>query len=384
MKTGIEEYVAIKNNKRMAFGYTTGTCAAAAACAAAQLLLTGRPVPSVSILTPKGIRLNLPVEESTCEDGRAICAVKKYAGDDPDVTDGVLIYAYVEKIGGNEIEIDGGVGVGRVTKPGLDQPVGNAAINRVPRQIIEQEVLSVCRANGWKGGLHVEICVPGGEELAKKTFNPQLGIQGGVSILGTSGIVEPMSTQALIDTVALALRQARAQGSRRVVLTPGNYGEAFLQEGGVELGQVPVVKCSNFIGDALDEAAVLGFQDVLLVGHAGKLIKLAGGIMNTHSRWADCRTELFCAHAAICGASRQICCELMQAATVDRCIELLDAAQLRGPVLGSLLQAVEDHLLRRAAGAYRVGAVLFTNQYGLLGQTSTAQAIRNDWEETKQ
>ena len=378
-----EHYIQ-SGGQRLRCGYTTGTCAALAAAGAAQLLLSGKAPAALSLMTPKGLRVTVEPEYCRLVGEIAFCAVRKDGGDDADATDGAQIEARVTRTQQPGIVIDGGPGVGRVTQPGLDQPVGAAAINRVPRQMIEQEVLSVCRANGWKGGLHVEICVPGGEELAKKTFNPQLGIQGGVSILGTSGIVEPMSTQALIDTVALALRQARAQGSRRVVLTPGNYGEAFLQEGGVELGQVPVVKCSNFIGDALDEAAVLGFQDVLLVGHAGKLIKLAGGIMNTHSRWADCRTELFCAHAAICGASRQICCELMQAATVDRCIELLDAAQLRGPVLGSLLQAVEDHLLRRAAGAYRVGAVLFTNQYGLLGQTSTAQAIRNDWEETKQ
>ncbi len=378
-----EHYIQ-SGGQRLCCGYTTGTCAALAAAGAAQLLLSGKAPAALSLMTPKGLRVTVEPEYCRLVGEIAFCAVRKDGGDDADATDGAQIEARVTRTQQPGIVIDGGPGVGRVTQPGLDQPVGAAAINRVPRQMIEQEVLSVCRANGCEGGLHVEICVPGGEELAKKTFNPQLGIQGGVSILGTSGIVEPMSTQALIDTVALALRQARAQGSRRVVLTPGNYGEAFLQEGGVELGQMPVVKCSNFIGDALDEAAVLGFQDVLLVGHAGKLIKLAGGIMNTHSRWADCRTELFCAHAAICGASRQICCELMQAATVDRCIELLDAAQLRGPVLGSLLQAVEDHLLRRAAGAYRVGAVLFTNQYGLLGQTSTAQAIRNDWEETKQ
>lgn len=379
----LEHYIDV-GDRKLRCGYTTGTCAAAAAAGAARLLLTGESLPAVRVDTPAGITVEAELLEHAAGPDWAACAVRKDGGDDPDVTDGTLICARVERTDAPGVTIDGGAGVGRVTRPGLDQPVGAAAINRVPRQMIEQEVLSVCRANGWEGGLRVEICVPGGEELAKKTFNPQLGIQGGVSILGTSGIVEPMSTQALIDTVALALRQARAQGSRRVVLTPGNYGEAFLQESGVELGQVPVVKCSNFIGDALDEAAVLGFQDVLLVGHAGKLIKLAGGIMNTHSRWADCRTELFCAHAAICGASRQVCSELMQAATVDRCIELLDAAQLRGPVLDSLLQAVEDHLLRRAAGAYRVGAVLFTNQYGLLGQTSTAQAIRNDWKETKQ
>ena len=372
-----------EGTKKLRCGYTTGTCAALAAQAAARALLLHERPAKATLLTPKGVEVSAPVEELEVGEGFARCAVRKDAGDDIDVTDGILIFAQVRPIP-QGIQVDGGKGVGRVTKPGLNQPAGQAAINQVPRQMITQALSQVLEEGDCGCGLEAVISIPRGEELAAKTFNPNLGIVGGLSVLGTSGIVEPMSTQALIDTVALALRQARAQGSRRVVLTPGNYGEAFLQEGGVELGQVPVVKCSNFIGDALDEAAVLGFQDVLLVGHAGKLIKLAGGIMNTHSRWADCRTELFCAHAAICGASRQVCSELMQAATVDRCIELLDAAQLRGPVLDSLLQAVEDHLLRRAAGAYRVGAVLFTSQYGLLGQTSTAQAIRNDWKETKQ
>ena len=364
-------------------GITTGTCAALASSAAASLLAGNEPV-SASIRTPGGQTVQAEVLHPYRGEKEASCAVRKDAGDDPDVTDGILVYACVHLSDKPGICIEGGEGVGRVTLPGLDQPVGSAAINCVPRRMIEQAVRAVCDALNWDGGLRVTICVPEGAALAKKTFNPQLGIEGGISILGTSGIVEPMSMQALIDTVALSLRQARAQGAARVLLTPGNYGVDFLREQGLDAAGAPVVKCSNFIGDALDEAAALGFADVLLVGHIGKLAKLAGGVMNTHSRYADCRTELLCAHAAVCGASQKTCAALLDAATTDACIALLDEAGLRAPVLDSLLRAVERHLVRRAAGAYRVGAVLFSNEYGLLGRTASAAEMLAEWKGKKQ
>ncbi|MFR1785319.1 MAG: cobalt-precorrin-5B (C(1))-methyltransferase CbiD [Ruthenibacterium lactatiformans] len=373
-----EHYIQ-SGGKRLRCGYTTGTCAALAAAGAARLLLGGRAPESVTLTTPGGLPVTAAPRYCRMAGETACCAVEKDGGDDIDATHGALIEARVERAAQPGVVIDGGPGVGRVTKPGLDQPVGAAAINRVPRRMIEQAVRAVCDALNWDGGLRVTICVPEGAALAKKTFNPQLGIEGGISILGTSGIVEPMSMQALIDTVALSLRQARAQGAARVLLTPGNYGVDFLREQGLDAAGAPVVKCSNFIGDALDEAAALGFADVLLVGHIGKLAKLAGGVMNTHSRYADCRTELLCAHAAVCGASQKTCAALLDAATTDACIALLDEAGLRAPVLDSLLRAVERHLVRRAAGAYRRwSAVLFSNEYGLLGRTaSAAESWRN-------
>jgi len=286
----------------------------------------------------------------------------------------------VEKSDTPGVAIDGGEGVGRVTKPGLDQPVGAAAINRVPRRMISEAVQAVCGVVGYDGGLAVTISVPGGAEAAKKTFNPQLGVEGGISILGTSGIVEPMSSQALADTIALELRQAAALGAKRVILTPGNYGADFIRAQGLDRLDVPVVKCSNFIGESLDEAGFQGFEAVLLVGHIGKLVKLAGGIMNTHSRWADCRGELFCAHAALAGADRETCAALMGAATADACVAILDREGLRRPVLDSLLAAIQRRLDRRAAGTFRTGAVLFSNEYGPLGQTAGAAEILERWE----
>ena len=187
-----------------------------------------------------------------------------------------------------------------------------------------------------------------------------------------------------VEHLLLALTRDEGYAAARVLLTPGNYGVDFLREQGLDAAGAPVAKCSNFIGDALDEAAALGFADVLLVGHIGKLAKLAGGVMNTHSRYADCRTELLCAHAAVCGASQKTCAALLDAATTDACIALLDEAGLRAPVLDSLLRAVERHLVRRAAGAYRVGAVLFSNEYGLLGRTASAAEMLAEWKGKKQ
>lgn len=375
------EHYVTAGGKRLRCGYTTGTCAALAAAAAARLLLTGRAPETVSLHTPKGWNVEVPVETPCLEGGAACCCVTKDGGDDVDATHGLPICARVEAIAGEGILLQGGSGVGRVTRPGLDQPVGEWAINHIPRQMIREAVDAVRRELDEPGGLCVTIFVPGGEEAARKTFNPHLGIEGGISILGTSGIVEPMSVKAIVETTALELRQAAASGARRMVLTPGNYGMEFLTRGGVSLPrEIPVVRCSNFIGEALDGAGAEGFASVLLVGHIGKLVKLAGGIMNTHSRWADGRAELFCAHAALCGADRDTARALMDSATADQCLAVLDRAGLRAAVMSSLLEAVQRHLDRRAAGQFAVGAVTFSNQYGLLGMTRGAKEILNTWQ----
>ena len=369
------EYYIRSGQKNLRCGYTTGTCAALAASGAARLLLTGRAPSTLSLCTPKGWTVEVPPRFCVLENGAARCGVVKDAGDDPDVTDGCLIVAEARRTDGG-IMIDGGAGVGRVTRPGLEQPVGAAAINRTPRRMIAEAVEEVRAAAGYKGGLSVTISVPGGEQLAAKTFNPALGIVGGISILGTSGIVEPMSERALVDALAVEIRQAAASGPR-LLLTPGNYGLDFLRRSGLDKPGVPVVRCSNYVGDALDCAAAEGFRSVLLVGHVGKLVKLAGGIMNTHSKQADCRNELFCAHAAIHGADTALCRALMDAATTDACLALLDAAGLRRAVTDSLLEAVQRRLERRVS--YAVGAVLFSNKYGLLGQTCGAERILKEW-----
>ena len=187
-------------------------------------------------------------------------------------------------------------------------------------------------------------------------------------------ICHPVGGTGLDQLAAL-----RAGIPRRLILAPGNYGLDYLHETYPEFHAVPVVKTSNFIGDTLDMAAAARFEEVLLVGHVGKLVKVAGGIMNTHSHTADCRTELFCTYAALSGAGQEVCAALLHAATTDACIEILDKAGLRAPVLAGLVDAIQTHLDRRAAGAFRVGAILFSNQHGPLGQTQTAKELLQAW-----
>ena len=251
----------------MRYGFTTGSCAAAAAKAAAYMLLTGREKHEITITTPKGILYHARMEEISRTEHSVRCAVRKDGGDDPDITTGTLIFAEVswqeqkqeKDCGKPQILITGGAGVGTVTRPGLDQPVGSAAINHVPREMITREVEEVCALTDYAGSLLVEISVQGGEELAKKTFNPRLGIVGGISILGTTGIVEPMSSQALLDTIYVELKQKREEGKRFAAISPGNYGLEYMKRAyGFDLDRS--VKCSNFIGQTIDMAAELGFH----------------------------------------------------------------------------------------------------------------------------
>ncbi len=366
----------VNGGKKLRCGHTTGSCAAAAAKAAALMLATGAAVDHVSIRTPKGVCLRLEVEDAHIYAGSAGCAVRKDGGDDIDATDGALIYAQVSLNGSGEISVDGGEGVGRVTRAGLDQPVGAAAINRVPRQMIVQsvrEVLAGAFGQDTRRGADVTVSVPRGKEIAWQTYNPRLGIEGGISILGTTGIVEPMSEAALLDTIRTELNMLRAASDAPVLVTPGNYGEEFAKKAlGLNLSRS--VLCSNFLGDTLDYAAYLGFQGVLLVGHIGKLVKLAGGIFQTHSRVADARMEILAAHAAVAGASQELVRELMDAPTTDRALELLKQQGLAEPVVGTLLLKMEEHLQHRA-GRMRAGVILFSSQSGMLGQTSEAPEL---------
>ena len=381
-KRPLFEHYVRSGQKLLRCGYTTGTCAALGAAGAARLLLTGHAPETVALRTPKGIVVEVAPLFCRRTDTGAECAIEKDGGDDVDVTTGLPVIATVELLPGcTDIRIDGGRGVGRVTKPGLDQPVGAAAINHVPRQMIAEALRREAEAACYTGGFAVTISIQNGEEVARRTFNPHIGVEGGLSVLGTSGIVEPMSQQAILDTIQLEMNQAvlRAGTPKRLILAPGNYGLDYLHDTYPAFAAIPVVKTSNFIGDTLDMAASAGFEQVLLVGHVGKLVKVAGGIMNTHSHTADCRTELFCTHAALCGASRELCAALYAAATTDACLELLDAAGLRAPVLESLLDAIQLHLDRRAGEAFRVGAVLFSNQHGPLGATQTAKELLEQW-----
>ena len=360
------------NNRRLRCGHTTGTCAAAASKAAAEALLTGKDVESVSIATPKGIVLNLPVEDMSRIGTAVKCAVRKDGGDDIDATNGILVYAEVTKTE-RGIEIDGGEGVGTVTRKGLDQPVGNAAINRVPRQMISEALSDVSFATGYSGGLRTVISVPEGINLANKTFNPRLGITGGISILGTSGIVEPMSETALIDTIKTEMRMRVANGNRTLLVVPGNYGKDFT-ENIPGINQEFAVKCSNFVGEMLDYAVELGV-DILLVANLGKLVKVAGGIMNTHSRNADCRMEILAANMAVAGGSIGSVRKIMKCISTDDALEVIEGEGFLKKVSEILVEKVEFYMNHRTGGAIRTGAVMFSSVYGLLGKTGSADEL---------
>lgn len=375
-----ERYYITRDGKRMRCGYTTGSCAAAAAKAAVFMLLGGRRVQSVWLMTPKGMGFTIPLEDIRSGEERVKCAVRKDAGDDPDITNGMLVYAEVEKYPAERMEvcIDGGIGVGRVTRPGLDQPVGSAAINSVPRRMITEEILSVAEDFGYKGGIRVIISIPEGEELAKRTFNPRLGIVGGLSVLGTTGIVEPMSDAALIDTVRAELSMCRAAGRKNALLTPGNYGEEYIRSlcrTGTFPGMDCAVKVSNFIGDALELAVEFGFEGVLLVGHIGKFVKLAGGLMNTHSRYGDCRAEIITAHAAMAGAGKETAAKLMNSVTTEDMLDILEDAGLKRVVMQSIVEKIAFQVRERVHGCLRAEILTFSNQHGFLGATDGAGEV---------
>ncbi len=350
----------------MKYGFTTGSCAAAASGAAAYMLLTGKTKTDITVETPSGRIFKAAILDIKRSENSVSCAVRKTAGDDPDITDGALIYSEVS-IRESGFSIDGGKGVGRVTRPGLDQPVGAAAINRVPREMIEKKVSEVCSFTGYSGGLKIIISVPEGERLAEKTFNPKLGIAGGISILGTSGIVEPMSERAFIETIRLELRQKRAEGERRAVISPGNYGREFMKKSyGFDLDRS--VKCGNFIGLTVDMAKEEGFGELLLVGHIGKLIKVAGGIMNTHSREADCRMEILASLGLLCGADGGTARSILRCALTDEAVEILDEAGIKQAVMDMAVERICGNLERRTE-KMKIECMMFSNKFGELGKS---------------
>lgn len=363
-----------KDGKQLRLGFTTGSCAAAAAKAAAWMLLSGTDRKTIQLQTPAGIILDLPVLAIKREADAVSCAIRKDSGDDPDVTNGALVAARVSMIPSGGIMIDGGTGVGRVTKPGLDQPVGAAAINSVPRRMITDNLKEICELFDYRGGFSVIISVPEGERLAQRTFNSRLGITGGISILGTTGIVEPMSDRALIDTIRLELNQRRINGAQTVMLTPGNYGMDFIRNSlGID-PKIPVMT-SNFIGDALDCCKELGFQNVLLVGHIGKLVKIAGGMLNTHSRYGDCRMEILASYAAACGLHSTLVKEMLDCVTCDEALRIMKSAQLDQAVMTHLCDRVSENLNRRTEGVPKTEAILFSNVYGQLCQSPGAAEL---------
>lgn len=367
--------------QKLRCGYTTGSCATAAAKAAAQMLLSGKKTDKVSIVTPKRIDLDLEVSCAKIGMGYAECAIAKDSGDDPDITNGLLIFARVEfaKSGvpeENDIVITGGKGVGKVTKPGLDQPVGEYAINSVPRNMIKKELEDICKENNYAGGLRVVISVPEGEKIAGKTYNPKMGIEGGISIIGTSGIVEPMSSAALIDTIRLEIKMRKASGYKNLLLSLGNYSENFLSEN-MPVALDKSVKCSNFIGEAIEMALEYEFESVLIVGHTGKLVKLGAGIMNTHSSQADGRMEVLVTCGLLAGADTEYLKKIPECVTTDAAFDILSESGKLSDTLEVLGKRAEQHLRAKVKDTIPIGAVMFSNKHNIVVKTGMADMLIN-------
>lgn len=537
----MNEFV-FKNQKKLRCGLTTGTCAAACAQAAMLRLLTGQVRSEVTVRLPesrKRVQVDVAAAKLHAEiadnranrgtqqnsDGRSPLqrvgsaesdsrsfdqrvtlavyptadggfATRKDAGDDPDVTNGTEIRAYIQVCdvvvvpegafasADGRLYLTGGVGVGRVTKPGLEQAVGQSAINRVPRQMIFDAVQQVLdafeddekrRTEGCTPSLEMEnklkhvdgkpdaeyirskwlnegneksersekpcylitISVPAGAELAQRTFNPMLGIEGGISILGTTGIVEPMSEAAIVATIETSIRQVLAmedaavsktetlrkeevsadqkaetseertaadeavgqlqspaahgeqteltgsgrkddgdigRSARRILAVPGNYGQRYVEQQ-LGLRGVPVVEVSNYIGEAIDLAVSYGATDFLLVGNVGKLVKLAAGIMNTHSRVADGRWEIFAAHLALCGGTRAQVAAMREATTTEEMLTRLEEMGLRVPVMASIMGEIEAHMAHRIRGQMNFGVIVYSERFGRVGETAGAARL---------
>lgn len=489
----MNEFV-FKNQKKLRCGLTTGTCAAACAQAAMLRLLTGQVRSEVTVRLPesrKRVQVDVaaaklheeiadnranrgtqqdsngrsPLQQAGSAESDARSseqrvtlavyptadggfATRKDAGDDPDVTNGTEIRAYVqvcERVpsrafasADGRLYLTGGVGVGRVTKPGLEQAVGQSAINRVPRQMIVdavQQVLDAFEEDACTTRYLITISVPAGAELAQRTFNPMLGIEGGISILGTTGIVEPMSEAAIVATIETSIRQVLAledaavsetlrkedvsadqkaetseewtaaeeaarqpqlaaahdeqtestgsgrkedgdigRSARRILAVPGNYGQRYVEQQ-LGLRGVPVVEVSNYIGEAIDLAVSYGATDFLLVGNVGKLVKLAAGIMNTHSRVADGRWEIFAAHLALCGGTRAQVAAMREATTTEEMLTRLEEMGLRVPVMASIMGEIEAHMAHRIRGQMNFGVIVYSERFGRVGETAGAARL---------
>lgn len=438
----MNEFV-FKNQKKLRCGLTTGTCAAACAQAAMLRLLTGQVLSEVTVRLPESRKNpeNTRVTLSVYPTAGGGFATRKDAGDDPDVTNGTEIRAYIQvrdvasmpagafASANGRLYLTGGEGVGRVTKPGLEQAIGQSAINRVPRQMIFDAVQQVLdafeeeeeklRMEGIASSLAMEdrpkhtdekpnaensrsnrlnegnetsersekscylitISVPAGAELAQRTFNPMLGIEGGISILGTTGIVEPMSEAAIVATIETSIRQVLAmedgdigRRARRILAVPGNYGQRYAEQN-LGLRGVPVVEVSNYIGEAIDLAISYGATDFLLVGNVGKLVKLAAGIMNTHSRVADGRWEIFAAHLALCGGTRAQVTAMREATTTAEMLTRLEEMGLRAPVMASIMEEIEAHMAHRIRGQMDFGVIVYSERFGRVGETAGAARL---------
>lgn len=378
----MEEYVYI-DGKKYRRGYTTGSCAAAAAKASVHMLFTNKKIENINIDTPKGIPLTLKVKNIELKDKYVVCSIEKDGGDDIDATHTMDIFAKAELIPkeDEEIIVTSGVGIGIVTKKGLSVEVGKPAINPVPMRMIRSEIAKVLGEynkllNNDKS-LKITIFAPQGEEIAKKTFNPRLGIIGGISILGTTGIVEPMSEDGWKKSLSIELEMKKAQGMDKIILVPGNHGEEFIREH-LKIDMSNCVRMSNFVGYMLNEAKRLGFKKILMAGHIGKFIKISAGIFNTHSKVCDARNEIMIANLALMGADLDFIKEINECVTAEGAVEIIDKSkytEIYNILCNKCKARVEEYLNEDI----QVEVYMFRMDKSLLGKSANADLLTEDF-----
>lgn len=359
----------------MKSGFTTGSCAAAATRASLLALISKKTPDGVEIVTPSGAVYKAKADVSLSEDGGfAESYVVKESGDDPDITAGIRIYSRVSFTDDSEIRIVGGKGIGKVTRPGLDQPVGEWAINSTPRKMIRDTVTDVLSAYDIDSGVLVEISAPEGEEIAKKTFNPHMGIEGGISIIGTSGIVKPMSTEALVDTIRLDIRMQYSEGKNICIIVPGNYGVTFL-ENNYGMSEKDIVLCSNFAGESIRIAKEEGFNKILFCSHIGKMIKVSGGVMNTHSMYGDNRMTFMCdAYREACimtgrNIDEGIISEILECVSTTAALDILKKIEFVNEVSNVIVGRTKKNLITYAGNDIDIDCILYENKYGELARS---------------
>jgi cobalt-precorrin-5B (C1)-methyltransferase len=363
------------NGKSYRYGFTTGSCAAAASKAAVTMLLTQKVLDEIHITTPANIPLTISLFDISINEKEVSCAVTKDSGDDPDVTNGIKIVAKAWLNTEKRLIITTGIGIGIVTKKGLQVPVGQAAINPTPMKMILDEVSALLQPNQ---GVTVDLSVTDGEAIAKKTFNERLGVIGGISILGTSGIVVPMSEEAFKDALSLDISVLKEKGYCEIVLTPGNYGEAFIAT------HIPAAKhctatTSNFIGYMLHEAVRFEIKKVLLVGHIGKLVKVAGGIFHTHSSVADARNEILAAHYMHYSGDVEGFTQIMQSNTTEEAVCYITDITF----FDYLCEVIKRRCCEHIRNAMDVEVMIFSQDKGMLGKTMQANSWIQNYFTTK-
>lgn len=366
----MDHYI-VKNGKKLRYGYTTGACAAAASKTAAYMLFRQVPLSRVTIETPKGWELDLEVLDISISRDLCSCGVKKDGGDDPDITSGMIVYSKAERIPGNGIKVDIGEGIGRVTKKGLQRKPGEPAINPVPLSMIYKEVGEVKPRDE---GVKITLSIPGGEKAALSTFNPRLGIVGGLSILGTSGIVEPMSVEALKKTLEIELSMLAAQEHKKVILVPGNYGKGYAKKAGKNHNLI--IAYGNFLGFMLEKSVEYGIEEIELIGDLGKLVKVAAGIFDTAGRVADARGEIMAAYGAYFGATRKAVEEILYSGTTEEAMGIIESSGIDlGKFSDFVVRRIADKCQWYTQGKLGITVALYSLTRGFLAQIGAKERL---------